>query len=373
MRRYARRLLVVAGLVALLALGAAATASGFGESAVPRGHGIADDCSGGASLAPGSKTTVDWVVWCGPAKGRVRIKIEPPKQASPARSYSGARMIGGTPGDGLDCRFGRATSCRLEKNGPITVRGSFNVAHGACAGRTLVQIPSTRSDQGEAFYDDAWGCPGSKPPSPPKISKILKFRAGEILDPGLSMAARKANARRLRQAWIDEEPVERWSQRAWGSPLDATDAELLALRLESGSHAADLIGGWVERHRMQATFAGWTIATDGTIYIGFTAEQEAIVTRMKSELPFVEPAWVKPFPVAPVHTLSELEALEGLIIKYLEDRGSFATFTSMSTDFLANKVEVSATNPTKARKVLTAKFGPEAPIEVVKGYPAVFV
>ncbi len=355
-------MLAALALALLLALAVAASATGFGPSAMAYGKGIAYDCAGGASLAPGSKTKVDWVVWCGLVSGRMRVQVEAPKKASRVR-WGGAPRVDG-PARRPTCHAkGAELTCRLRKRGPITLRGSFTVSNRACAGRTVVAIRDAPDREGEPFYKEPWGCPGSEPPKPPKLSKILKFRAAEVLDPQLEgdRAAQVAKARRLRRAWIDEAPVERWSQVAWGSPLDATDAELMTLRGQAREQAGGLIEGWVEKHQMIGTYAGWEFTADGSIYIGFTAEQEAIVARMKSQLHFVEPAWVKPFPVPPIHTQSELAALEELIIEYLEEQ------PDMGTDTLANKLKVGAIKPVEMRKLLTAKFGAEAPIEVVKG------
>jgi hypothetical protein len=358
-------------LVLLLSLVAAGSAAGWGESAVPYGEGkIAYDCAGGASLAPGSKTTVDWVIWCGPVSGRMRIEVEAPKAGGRVR-WSGPAKVAG-PAGRPSCKVGRAKmNCELRKSGPITVRGSFTVSAGACVGKTVVSIPTGDFRDGEGFYKEPWGCPGSRPPAPPKLSSILKFRATEVLDPGLAgdRGAEVAKARRLRQAWIDEEPVERWSQVAWESPLDASDAKLMALRRHATEQAGRLIEGWVGKHQMLGTYAGWYWGPDGSIFIGFTQEPDATVARMKSELSFIEPAWVKPFETPPVYTKGELEALTGQIVTLLEERGGFGSIVGIGTDVLANKVRVSATDPSKARRLLTAKFGTDAPIEVVKGYP----
>jgi hypothetical protein len=357
-------------LALLLSLVAAGSAAGWGESAVPYGEGkIAYDCAGGASLAPRSKTTVDWVIWCGPVSGRMRIEVAAPKKAGRVH-WSGLPKVTGPAGQ-PSCKLGAAEmNCKLRKTGPVTIRGSFTVSAGACAGKTLVSIPTGDFRDGEGFYKEAWGCPGSRPPRPPKLSAILKFRAAEVLAPNGDRAAEVAKARRLRRAWIDEAPTERWSQVAWESPLDAADAKLMALRHHATEQAGQLIEGWVDKHRMQGTYAGWYWGPEGSIFIGFTQDPDATVARMRAELPFIEPAWVKPFETPPVYTESELEALTGLIAQLLEG-GSEGTIVSIGTDVLANKVEVGATDPAKARRLLDAHFGTEVPIEVVKGYPAV--
>ncbi|HTR73766.1 MAG TPA: hypothetical protein VMH33_00730 [Solirubrobacterales bacterium] len=375
MRRRAHRLLAAAALIGVLALVVAVGASGFGESVVPRGHGLADDCLGGASLARGSKTTVDWVVWCGPAKGRARIKVEAPKQASPAHVYSRARMIGAAPGDGLDCRFGRVTSCRLEKNGPITVRGSFTVSQGACAGRTLVQIPTTSWDQGEAFFKEAEGCPGSKSPRVPSVARIARFFEEEELEPTLrgDHAALVRRAKQVRRAWIAESPTERWSAVAWEAPVDAATAEELALRMRMNQQAATAIPNWVHEHRLGSTYAGWYSA-EGKIFVGFTREPEAMLGRLKSNVSFVAPARVTLFPVPPLYSEGHLNKVMNEVLDATEDIDEEKYgITDIGVEIQDNKVGVGAIHVAATRRLLVELMGPEAPIEVVKGAYMVLV
>lgn len=365
-----------AALVLLLSLVLVASAFGFGPSAVPYGEGkIAYDCSAAASLAPGSRTTVDWVIWCGPVSGRMKFQVKAPKAAANVRWGSTPKVTGAARPPSCQEKAG-TLACHLRKSGPITVRGSFTESAGACVGRTTVSIRDSDYREGEPFWKKPWGCRGSEPPTPPKVSAILKFRAAEVLDPELAgdHAAQVAKARRLRQAWIAEAPVERWSQVAWGSPLDASDAKLMSLRSHAIEQAGGLIEGWLEKHQVWATYyAGWFWGPEGSIFIGFTKEPDAIVARMKQELTFIEPAWVKPFEKPPLYTEAELEALTEQIVELLENGTGQGTIVGVSTDVLANKVEVEATDPAKARRLLESKLGAEAPIEVVKGYPAVLL
>jgi hypothetical protein len=364
-----------AALALLLSLLAVTGAAGFGPSVGGYGEGrIAYDCAGGASLAPGSKTTVDWVIWCGPVTGKMNFQITPPKRAG-AVEWGAAPQVSGPAGPARCRQQGPELACDLRKTGPITVRGSLTEPAGACAGKTAVAIHDSDFREGEPFYGQPWGCPGSRPPHPPKLSAILKFRAAEVLDPGLAgdHAALVAKARRLRQAWIEEAPTERWSQVAWGSPLDAKDAKLKALRSHALEQAGGLIEAWVTKHRMQSTYAGWTWGADGSIYVGFTTEPEATVARLRKEVPFLEPAFVKPFPTAPRYTEVELEALTESIIEEIEGGSGLSSVVGVGLDVLANKVQVGSTDPAKVRAVLATKFGTEAPIEVVRERPAVLL
>jgi hypothetical protein len=351
----------------LLLLLAAAAARGFGPSAIPHDEGkLAYDCAGGASLAPGSRTSVDWVVWCGPVSGRMRVQVRAPMKAERVRWGVAPRVTGS--GGRPDCRESRdELTCHLRKSGPVTIRGSLTLPGGACVGKTVVAIPTAPFREGEPFFAHPWGCPGNPPPRPPKLRSILRFRAAEALDPGSAgnHAALTAKARQLRQAWIDEEPVERWSWRAWRSPLDAKDAKLMALRGHAIEQADELIEGWVERNHARDTYAGWTWGTDGSIYVGFTKEPEATVARMKRKVAFVEPAFVKPFPVAPNYTDDELNGLTEKVIDATTESGEDTYgIIEVGIDVLANKVRVAAEHVGATTRLLTERFGPDAPIEV---------
>jgi hypothetical protein len=304
----------------------------------------------------------------------MKFQIRAPNRAGEV-DWALAPTIDGAAGPTRCHEEGVKLACELRKTGPITIRGSLTEPGGACVAATVVSIRDSGLREGESFFKRPWGCPGSDAPEPPKVSAILRFRAEEVLDPDLAgeHAAQVAKARRLRRAWIEEVPVERWSEVAWGSPLDATDARLLARRGHAIEQAGQLIRAWLARHPHLNTYAGWTWGADGSIYIGFTKEPNAVVARMKKGLPFLEPAWVKSFPSPPVYTEEELMTAQGEVSRYLQSLGRRAPYVpTMDIDFLANEVEVKAIHPGKVRRLLTAKFGAEAPIEVVKGYPIVF-
>jgi len=199
----------------------------------------------------------------------------------------------------------------------------------------------------------------------------MNFHVNEALGAGLrgDRSDLRKEARSLRRAWIDEAPVERWSAGAWGAPVDAVEAEELALRSRSIDQAGELIEGWVHDHHANRIYAGWTWSREGTIYVGFTQEPDATVARMKGELKFVAPDRVQPFPVAPVHSERELWSLSETVVEYL--RSFPGSWTDASIDVLANKVKIGSQKVALTRRLIVGHFGADAPIEVVKGYPAV--
>jgi hypothetical protein len=358
-------------LALLASLVAATSASSWGQSAVPYGEGkIAYDCSGGASLAPGSKTTVDWVIWCGPVTGRMKFKIYAPKRGG-AVKWGAPPRIDGTTGPLHCAQEEDKLACELRKTGPLTIRGRLEEEAGACTAPTLVSIRDSGLREGESFFKRPWGCPGSEPPQPPKLSAILKFRAAEVLDPALGgdRGALVAKARGLRRAWIAESPVERWSRVAWGSPLDANDAKLLARRQHAIAQAGHLIEPWVLAHELDDTFAGWAWGPGSSIWIGFTEDQAPLVARMRKQLPFIEPKWIKPFAVQPRYSKEELEEVwMSKVVKIARSSGRRKYFISaIDVDVLANKVEILAPHTTSVRRLLAERLGPDAPIEVKQG------
>lgn len=367
-----RHIWAIAGILSIFAV-LPATAFSFGESAVPLPPGLAADCSAAASLSPVREDVVNWVVWCGPVRGRFRIQVAAP-QGSNVMSWGPAPRVDGSGVVSRPlCRLqgGQKETCRLRKSGPVTVRGSFRVGGRPCDGRAGVAIRTDAYVQGEAFYKAPWGCPGSRPPRPPSLAHIVDFHVAKALGAGLQgdrLALRK-EARRLRQAWIDEAPVERWSAGAWGAPVDAAEAEELALRSRSLEEADELIEHWVHRHRAGSIYAGWTWDRRGSIYVGFTEEPQENVVRMKAEVRFIAPDRVQPFPIPPVYNEEELWSLSEKVVDYLQ---SFAgSWTDAGVDVLANKVKIGSQKVARTRHLIVRQFGPEAPIEVVKGYPVV--
>jgi hypothetical protein len=351
----------------------AAAAFSFGESAIPLKPGLAADCRAGASLSSARNGVVNWVVWCGPARGRFRIEIKAPKGSRIVSWGSTPRVKGGGATSQPACRLkgvGHET-CALRKSGPITVRGSFRPDGRPCDGVFAIGIRTDAYIQGEGFYGHPWGCPGSRPPRAPTLTHILNFHVNEALGAGLrgDRSDLRKEARSLRRAWIDEAPVERWSAVAWGAPVDAAEAEELALRSRSIEQAGELIDRWVHDHHAGSTYAGWTWGREGTIYVGFTEEPDATVAQMKDELRFIAPDRVEPFPTPPTHSESELWNLSEAVVEYLQ---SFpGSWTNAGVDVLANKAEIGAQKVARTRRLVIEHFGAQAPIEVVKGYPAV--
>jgi hypothetical protein len=372
-RRRSVSVTVGAVLAFLLSLLVTAGASGFGESAVPPPAGRADDCAAGFSLAPGSRHEVDWVVWCAAERGRFEIQLHPQKGVGPIALLRRPSVRGPGAEAAPRCRgLHGEVFCKLRKSGPVTIRGSFRVSGDACEEHVAVWIQSGRWS-GEGIGGAPWGCPHRRPPKPPAVADIVGYLENEHLGRGEARAV-AARARRLRQAWIAGEPVARWSRSAWGVPLSRRDIEELTLRLESIGQADRLIHDWLKRTDLASIYAGWTWGPEGQIYVGFTREPEAMLARLRRAEPFVAPDRLTPFPVPPTYSEGELNRLLDQVLDLTialeegeSEGGEVYEFTDLGVDTLGNKVEVAAIKVAAARRWIVEKFGPEAPIEVVKG------
>jgi hypothetical protein len=375
--RGTRRWLAALGtaLALLLSLLVAASASGFGPNALPPPHGLATDCTTGFTLAPRSQHQVDWVIWCGSERGRFEIQLHPQKEVGPIALVDGPNLRG--PGAGVAPRCRRVEGevfCKVRKSGPVTIRGSFTVPGDPCEEHVAVWIKSGRWS-GEGIGGAPWGCPHRRAPKPPTVGQIVRFHENEhLVGAHQTRAAVLAEARRLRQAWIAEDPTARWSAGAWGVPLAGRDVKELQLRIESLGQADRLIHDWLKKTGLASIYAGWTWGPEGTIYVGFTEEPEATLARLQKAEPFLAPGRLQPFPVLPTHSEGELNKLIDRLLDLAialeegeSEGGETYEFTEFGLDTLANKVRVGAIQAAAARRWVTEKFGAEAPIEVVKG------
>jgi hypothetical protein len=254
-------------------------------------------------------------------------------------------------------------SCAGRVSGPVTLRGWIAAPRGTrCAAglraRTAGLLYAAKPD----------GCPGGAPERAPEdLGYMRSFRRSFGLDPDLH-GDRVAIDRRIRgliRAWSRGEPVARVTTGELGLPLRARDDRELEFRDEYREQTASILEHWAPRHAA-ATFAGWDFDHEhgGIFYIGFTGDQDAQLAAFKARFDLIAPGRIRPFPIPPTHSERELIALEEEVLEwFLTVEGDL--FTSLSTDILANKVEVGTLHVAKARRLLTERFGADAPIRVV--------
>lgn len=363
--------LLGAALAALASLVVVASAYGYGPNAVPPPAGHATDCATGFSHVPGSTRVADWVVWCGTERGSFQIQFHPQKEVGPIQLVGTPEVSGPGAGPSPACHVDEGELfCKVSKSGPITIRGTISIPGDICREQVAIWIDSGRW-MGSGIGGPPWGCPGRKPPEPPTVARIVRFHEREYLAGAHeSHAALVAAARRLRQAWIAEDPIARWTEGAWGIPLSNGDVKELQLRMASLEQAERLIRDWLKKTGLTSIYAGWTWGPEGTIYIGFTRRPAATLARLRKAEPFVAPSRLKPFPTPPTHSEAELQKLAGRILaaaeKFEGEGKKGFELEEAGLDTLANKVELRSFDPAAARRWVAANLAPDAPVEVVK-------
>jgi hypothetical protein len=341
----------------------------------PQPEGLARDCIIAASLAPDSSKEVDWTVWCGPTPGAYRVELQAPADG-PAVSWERSASVAGPGAEGAPrCRASDdEESCALSESGPVTARGSFRVEDDACGTPLTIRIRALATGAAGRFDAQPWGCPGSEPTQPPEPWRAANFYTYKHLRPGSSgrRGVLYRYAQRLDQAWIREAPVERWAAKALGAPTTAAAFEELLLRRQLREQAKREIDRWVSSRGLESIFAGWEWGLEGKVYVGFTAEAESLLARLKAEEPFVAPERVVPFPAPPRYTLTELEELAGRVFGHAREVAGRPDIIEVGYDVVANKVKVPCGEGEGAKTAafLAEYFPADAPFEIVEVQPA---
>jgi hypothetical protein len=365
--------ILVAGLVCMVVTLAAGARSQ--TSPPPDPGGRTRDCTTEARLSPESQTVIRYVVWCGAQRGRVTLRIHR-HGASPPIGFSQVAQARGPGASGpLRCRphRGGRAFCTGRKRGPVTFRGSVTVARGTrCAGKLSLNVWRWTGDS----LDFPSGCPRAYAERERRIPEIIEQRAYYGLDRDLD-ADRAAIVRRtqgLLAAWRRGDPVARWTseEEAFGMPLRAFEQVELEYRDAYREHFQDLVEGsdWVKRNAA-STWAGYELdeAAGGIIYVGFTAEPEAMLEKLRRHL--IAPDRFRLFPIKPRYTESHLEAIWE---SFPAPKSPLWDLVNMSgIDYLANKIEVGTEHVARVRRLIAAEYGPEAPFEVVFSRPAVLL
>jgi hypothetical protein len=364
----------VAGLVlclaAVLAMGAQAAPVG-----APGPNGRARDCTTEAKVSPAGPSVIRYVVWCGVQSGRVTLRMRRP-DGPPLVGFSRTAQASGPGASGpLRCRPqpGERVFCSGRTSGPVTFRGSLAVAPGTrCAAKLRLNVRGWTGDS----LDFPSGCPRSYVAPERRPREIIGNRAyyGLDRDLGGNHAAIVRRAEGLLRAWRRGDPVARWTyeEEAFGMPLRAAEQAELEYRDTYREHFQDLVeeGDWVAKNAPD-TYAGYALdeAAGGIVYVGFTAEPEAMLEKLKRRL--IAPDRFKPFPVTPTHTEAELERIWFDFPPRKSPLWDLINETSI--DYLANKVEVGTQHVARVRRLIAAAYGPDAPFEVVFARPAVLL
>jgi hypothetical protein len=357
-------------VAAMLGAGAqAAPPSSAGAS------GRAQDCTTEAKLSREGRAVVRYVLWCGVQSGRVTLKIRRPHGPAVLGFSRTAQATGPGASGPLRCRSQRGgrVACVGRTSGPVTFRGSVTVARGTrCTALLSLNVWKWTGDS----LDFPSGCPKSYQEGPRRLKQIIRERTYYGLDLDLEgdQAAIARRAKGLLQAWHRGDPVARWTsqEEVFRMPLTAAEQVELEYRDTYREHFQDLIeeSDWVKKNA-PTTYAGYELdeAAGGIIYVGFTAEPEAMLEKLKHRL--IAPDRFKPFPVTPTHTEAELEKVwfnfpprNSPLWKLINETG---------IDYLANKIEVGTEHVARVRRLIAARYGTDAPFEVVFAEPAVLL
>jgi hypothetical protein len=332
------------------------------------------DCTTEARLSPEGPAVVRYVVWCGVQSGRVTLRIRRPEGPALLGFSRTAQAAGPGASGPLRCRpqQGGRVFCVGRKDGPVTFRGNVSVGAGTrCAAPLRLNVWRWTGDS----LDFPSGCPKSHEEPARRLGQIIRDRADEGLD--LDLAGNRGaiirRAKGLLAAWKRGDPVARWTseEEAFGMPLRAFEQAELEYRDVYRERFQDLVeeGDWVKKNAPD-TYAGYELdnAAGGIIYVGFTADQDAYLTKLRKRL--IAPERFQPFPVPPTYTEAELFQIEE---QFIEDISNWDLANMVGINYLANKVEVGTQHVARMRRQIAARYGPDAPFLVVFARPLVLL
>lgn len=321
-------------------------------------------------LSRGKPSVVRYVMWCGVQAGQVSLTIRRPHGSKVLGFSRFAKATGPGAAGPLRCRErspGRV-SCLGRTTGPVVYRGTVTVAPRTRCGSKISLVVSHWTG---GTLDFPSGCPKSYKEPVRHLGRIIRSRAEEGLDLDLA-GNRRAIVRRAKSllaAWKRGEPVARWTslEEAFRMPLRASEQAELEYRDVYRERFQDLVeeGDWVEKNAPD-TYAGYELnyAAGGIIYVGFTADQDTYLAKLRKRL--IAPERFQPFPVPPTYTEAELFQIEQ---EFVEDDASWDLANIVSINYLANKVEVGTQHVLRMRRWIAARYGPDAPFLVVFAEP----
>lgn len=223
-----------------------------------------------------------------------------------------------------------------------------------------------------------------QPPADPAAAERPNFRAIKLFreEYGLDRDSPRTEpemnelALELLYEWEGGELAPMKAVAEFGVPMRAPELEEMEWREQYVSRAADAIPQWAEEHA-PTTYGGFYVddRAGGIIYVGFTGSSQSQaeqVEALKGSGVLINADQVKPYPIPPAHSVSDLEEMQAAIASTIANNSAVQEATvSLSLAEDGNVVEVGATNPSLVGSFLEQQFGANAPVVVVAESPFV--
>ena len=206
-------------------------------------------------------------------------------------------------------------------------------------------------------------------PVKPKFKEIARFREEfglEVWDPVSGELELNDRIFDLINAWVAEDPVARSSWERWGVPLRTQDVAELEYRERYIEVDAPLISHWAEAHAPNS-YAGYYVdhREGGLIHVGFTSNQDALLSQLISEVGSMASDRLRVYPVTPSNSMATLASLQNAITSTDAVEGPLAgQIASVGIDQKSGVVKVGALNPSLVASGLKSAHGTGAPISV---------
>ncbi len=228
--------------------------------------------------------------------------------------------------------------------------------------RFWVNVPYTPpSQEGEA-------------PRLPQFQEIKRFREEYGLDLDLKGNKLALDERifELINSWNAPNSylgaVARASTEQWGMPLRPVDVAELEYRERYVEEDGPLIEEWALEHH-PTTYAGYEIdqRAGGLLRIGFTENQQTLVSELLGQLPLMAADRIAPFSITPTKSIGSLEQIDEELLELVEaDPQMGEEVAGIEFPESGNRVIVEATNATAVESYLRQNFSSLAGVMVVQ-------
>lgn len=243
------------------------------------------------------------------------------------------------------------------------------------AGRLNIEVIATDflgHSVAESFFVTI---PQQPPPDPtarekPTFASISQFREQNGLDREHPLGTQEMNRLILELLYEWESGVAEAMQSTaeFGVPMRAPELKEMRYRREYTDQAAVVIPEWAEQHA-EASYGGLYVddAAGGLIYVGFTQEQNAMLSNLQQSGLLMDPSKLRPFPTPPATPVSSLDADEPSVVAALKGNEEvMQSVTAINVAPTGSKIEVATSDPQRVRSFLSGSTASGIPVEVVE-------